>query len=68
MINRRNCPICDKALSEDPVVLEKLFPFCSVRCRQIDLFRWAEGRYAVVEKLDPNVAQLLSEEFEDGAE
>lgn len=26
-------------------------PFCSERCRKIDLFRWFDGRYAIVEKL-----------------
>ena len=26
-------------------------PFCSERCRKIDLFRWFDGRYPIVEKL-----------------
>ena len=30
-----------------------MFPFCSERCRQIDLYRWSEGKYAIVEPIDP---------------
>jgi endogenous inhibitor of DNA gyrase (YacG/DUF329 family) len=29
-----------------------LLPFCSTRCRQIDLYRWLTGRYAIVDALD----------------
>jgi endogenous inhibitor of DNA gyrase (YacG/DUF329 family) len=37
------CPICAA-----PVEAEgKTFPFCSSRCRLIDLGRWADQRYAV---------------------
>ena len=36
-----NCPICDK-----PTV--KAFkPFCSERCKQVDLGKWLTGSYAV---------------------
>ncbi len=37
------CPICKKAVkngSED-------FPFCSDRCRLIDLGKWASGGYVI---------------------
>ncbi|MEP2943036.1 MAG: DNA gyrase inhibitor YacG [Hyphomicrobiales bacterium] len=35
------CPICgDKAIKEDA-------PFCSQRCRDVDLNRWLNGSYAV---------------------
>jgi endogenous inhibitor of DNA gyrase (YacG/DUF329 family) len=27
--------------------LEKSFPFCSDRCRQVDLHRWLSGAYAI---------------------
>jgi uncharacterized protein len=35
------------------------FPFCSERCRQVDLLRWSKGRYAIVEPLAPD--QLAEE-------
>lgn len=37
------CPICKKPVergSDD-------FPFCSPRCRQIDLGHWADGSYSI---------------------
>ncbi|MTI18854.1 DNA gyrase inhibitor YacG [Rhodobacteraceae bacterium RKSG542] len=35
------CPICDKA------VVEAHSPFCSDRCKQVDLNRWLSGSYAI---------------------
>ena len=49
MVRPVTCPICHK-----PVQASQAFPFCSERCRNIDFFRWNDGRYAIVEKLDPN--------------
>lgn len=58
MIKPHQCPVCDKefvATDEQ----QKFFPFCSLRCRQVDLFRWAEGRYEIVEDVDPIAAEIL---------
>jgi uncharacterized protein len=38
---RRGCPICGKP------VAEKFRPFCSERCRRIDLDRWLGEAYRV---------------------
>ena len=38
------CPICGKALS---AAKEPSLPFCSARCKQIDLGRWLGGNYVV---------------------
>ncbi|MGA7906330.1 MAG: DNA gyrase inhibitor YacG [Candidatus Sulfotelmatobacter sp.] len=37
------CPICKKPVRSTDVE----FPFCSDRCRAIDLGRWASGAYVV---------------------
>jgi endogenous inhibitor of DNA gyrase (YacG/DUF329 family) len=37
------CPICHQ-LVESP---NEDFPFCSPRCRTIDLGRWASGTYVI---------------------
>ena len=38
-----HCPICKK-----PVKLkDEDFPFCSPRCRLIDLGKWASGAYVI---------------------
>ncbi|MFY9254292.1 MAG: DNA gyrase inhibitor YacG [Fuerstiella sp.] len=62
MIKPHQCPVCDKTFSASEPEGAAQFPFCSSRCRQIDLFRWTEGRYAIVEDIDPMVAQFLKED------
>ena len=38
-----SCPICKKPVkASDPE-----FPFCSPRCRTIDLGKWASGEYVI---------------------
>ena len=37
------CPICRKIVLKS----EPEFPFCSERCRTIDLGKWASGGYVV---------------------
>ena len=46
------CPICGKPAAD------KLRPFCSKRCADVDLNRWLSGGYVVAGK---------DEEDEDGA-
>lgn len=56
MIKTR-CPICSKAFEADPKALPPGFPFCSERCRLIDLGRWIDGDYVIPGRLvapDPN--------------
>jgi endogenous inhibitor of DNA gyrase (YacG/DUF329 family) len=36
------CPVCDAPVDPD----SKAIPFCSERCRQIDLGRWLGERYS----------------------
>ena len=40
------CPICGKPAEQ------KFLPFCSPRCRDVDLNRWLSGRYIVPGKDD----------------
>jgi endogenous inhibitor of DNA gyrase (YacG/DUF329 family) len=43
------CPICRKPVSAG----EEFFPFCSERCKLIDLANWATEKYVVSEPLKP---------------
>jgi uncharacterized protein len=65
VIRQPTCPICSKAISPEIIRDTALFPFCSVRCRQVDLLRWSQGKYAIVEPLDP---RQLEAEFPDAEE
>lgn len=62
MVRSLTCCICNKTLaataSESP-----FFPFCSERCRDIDLLRWTKGQYAIVEPLSPeDIEQALQQQ------
>lgn len=37
------CPICKTPVGQDT----KTFPFCSDRCKQIDLGKWLDGKYVI---------------------
>jgi hypothetical protein len=50
------CPVCKKEVQlSDPE-----FPFCSERCRVIDLGNWAAEKYVVSSPAEPELG------FEDG--
>jgi endogenous inhibitor of DNA gyrase (YacG/DUF329 family) len=55
-----NCPICKKPVdttAED-------FPFCSDRCRIIDLGKWASGDYKIASPIfDPDELESLENEI-----
>jgi hypothetical protein len=38
----RPCPVCGRIASAGAVR-----PFCSARCRQVDLGRWLSGQYVI---------------------
>jgi len=66
MINGR-CPICSKPYAIDAIDDLKSFPFCSERCRLIDVGRWANARYAIPddpakERSEPNETASLPDD------
>lgn len=64
MIRLPECPICGRSVVPASDPNGKLAPFCSQRCKAVDLFRWSEGRYAIVESIDPErLAKELENDF-----
>lgn len=61
MIKPHTCPICHKLVISSAGEPPAWFPFCSERCRNVDMFRWADGRYAIVENISDR--QDLLEEY-----
>jgi endogenous inhibitor of DNA gyrase (YacG/DUF329 family) len=55
------CPICGKPISPE------FRPFCSARCKQVDLNRWFTESYRVPEKPgeEEPAAQSIKSEDED---
>ena len=45
---KHNCPICRKPVDS---TTDAEFPFCSERCRLLDLGNWAAEKYVVSEPL-----------------
>jgi uncharacterized protein len=43
---KHNCPICRSSVDSG---VNKEFPFCSERCKEIDLGNWATERYVISE-------------------
>ena len=60
-----SCPICGKNIVDSAAAAESLFPFCSRRCQEVDLYRWSEGRYAIVEPLAPDDLQEEAFRFDE---
>lgn len=54
----RPCPICQEP-ARDPHA-----PFCSARCRQVDLNRWLSGGYVIAQppEADEERAQRSTED------
>jgi endogenous inhibitor of DNA gyrase (YacG/DUF329 family) len=50
------CPICKKAVKST----DAEFPFCSDRCRTIDLGKWASGAYVIASPVS-DVSDAVSE-------
>jgi len=50
---RGRCPICSKSYAIAVLADLPFFPFCSQRCRLIDLGRWIDGAYAIPETKTP---------------
>lgn len=48
MVAARVCPVCDKEVL--PRSENRFFPFCSARCRQVDLGKWLGEEYRVPER------------------
>ena len=57
------CPTCSTLVLQ----ADEDFPFCSDRCRLIDLGKWASGAYRISSPiLDPEVLEGLDEMHRSG--
>jgi len=62
-VRTRKCPKCGKRYSFRSVGQWKPYPFCSERCRLIDLGSWLNEDYQIVEPaMDPDALGELSDE------
>ena len=59
---RGRCPICGKAFEIGKLDDLPSFPFCSDRCKLVDLGRWIDGDYAIPAEPAPGPAESEAEE------
>lgn len=43
--DKPSCPVCDEPVA--PRDENDAFPFCSKRCREVDLGRWLDEQYSI---------------------
>ena len=66
-MSAKPCPLCGRTLDllpptpKDPTPQSAHFPFCSERCRNVDLGRWLTGRYTIA-------GEALPDHTDDGGE
>ena len=58
------CPICKKAVKST----DSDFPFCSDRCRVIDLGKWSSGSYVISSPVKDSEESIREIEPEDPGE
>jgi hypothetical protein len=51
------CPICKKAVAPG----DEFLPFCSERCKIIDLGNWASEKYVISTPVQPEESESVSE-------
>jgi endogenous inhibitor of DNA gyrase (YacG/DUF329 family) len=61
---KHRCPICHKTFQssgQEPFEKADFFPFCSQKCKLIDLGSWLDARYKVVSSLQSQESDVSSE-------
>lgn len=48
---RVRCPACGEMVVRSPRSEAPFFPFCSERCKLLDLGKWLDGRHRIEEPL-----------------
>jgi hypothetical protein len=52
-----DCPTCGDTVTYVPGNRGEWFPFCSERCKLVDLGKWFEEEHRIEEPLDPTAGQ-----------
>ena len=61
---RGRCPTCSGRFQIAAIDELPSFPFCSERCRLIDLGRWIDGKYVLPGAPAPSGAEVRADEDE----
>ena len=58
---RVNCPTCGRAVTRSPKQTARFYPFCSERCKVMDLADWFDGSHRIEEPLPGGHSQPQDE-------
>lgn len=59
------CPICKKTIRFERLSDQPFFPFCSERCKLVDLGRWIDGAYTISRELNEEELEIVEEMIEE---
>ncbi|MBI1321837.1 DNA gyrase inhibitor YacG [bacterium] len=59
------CPICKKTIRFERLSDQPFFPFCSERCKLVDLGRWIDGSYTISRELNEEELEMVEELIEE---
>lgn len=60
-----SCPICKKKITFERLSDQPFFPFCSDRCKLVDLGRWIDGTYLISRELNEDEQVEFEEMIEE---
>jgi endogenous inhibitor of DNA gyrase (YacG/DUF329 family) len=66
---KNRCPVCRKVMDKAGRQNSReggFYPFCSNRCRMLDLGKWFDGDYRIPAEVRPEEAENISEETTKG--
>jgi endogenous inhibitor of DNA gyrase (YacG/DUF329 family) len=63
-MNRVRCPICERPMEGQSTAEWPEFPFCSRRCKTIDLGRWLGEAYRLPSEAEEEEAANFADEKE----
>ncbi|MHC4596888.1 MAG: DNA gyrase inhibitor YacG [Planctomycetota bacterium] len=66
---KHRCPVCHKTVNASPQAQSeeaKFFPFCSRRCKLIDLGAWLDVKYKIVSRSQSQKSGEPSDTSSDG--
>ena len=61
-MKKARCPICERHMPGPGAKEWPDWPFCSARCKLIDLGRWLDGRYAIQAPPDADEASDMDDD------
>jgi endogenous inhibitor of DNA gyrase (YacG/DUF329 family) len=64
-MTKASCPICKKKMQFERLSDESFFPFCSDRCKLVDLGRWIDGSYTISRELNEEELEIVEELIEE---